>query len=102
MTEKRPKRKLTRSELIDKYQDIGVKAMGIRVKQIAKAFRRYSGRKPWYSRQRLEQLDARVLAHGGRTGAGITRPIERREGDPPYRDRADAVRRRWLPMPEDP
>jgi hypothetical protein len=50
----------------------------------------------WFQRQHFRHLDAGILAHGGRKGAGITRPRERREGDPPYKNLADAAERRWL------
>ena len=54
------------------------------------------GPAPWFQSQLFRQLDARILAHGGRKGAGITRPRKRRAGDPPYEDRTDAAGRRWL------
>ncbi len=66
---------------------------------LGKSVYRDLGQKPWYARQRLKQLDARILAHGGQTGAGITRPRERRAGEPPYKDKADAIERRWLAIP---
>ena len=94
---KRSKRTLTRRQ---RLHDFGVKVMGVRVKQLAREILSWDGPKSWTARQRLAQIDARVLAHGGRKGAGITRPRQRRAGDPTYTDRIDAAGRRWLPPVE--
>jgi hypothetical protein len=93
----RAKRKLTKNE---KLERLGQNALNARIRQLSRDMHRWAGRKPWTERQRLAALDLRILAQGGRTGAGITRPCEPREGDPPYKDRADAADRRWRRLPE--
>ena len=97
---KHSKRTSMRREKVRRLEDLGVKVMGVRVKQIAREILSWDGPKPWTARQRLAQIDARVLAHGGRTGVGITRPRQLRAGDPIYTDRIDAAGRRWLPPVE--